>query len=96
MAHLICAWAEGAKIRNDSVRSSVAELQDLLRSDGKLDRKAFDNLENLIFTLKMEPGKVPKMLVDLCTSMIEIKDLETSIHDREQAVMQELIIQLQQ
>jgi hypothetical protein len=96
VAHLVCAWAEGANLRSDTVRSNVATLQELMRTDGKLDGKTFKVLEGLIDGLKAESGKVPKLLIDLCTNMIELKELEATVHDREHAVMQELVKQLQQ
>ncbi|MEW6403924.1 MAG: hypothetical protein AB1649_19185 [Chloroflexota bacterium] len=95
-AHLICAWSEGAKLRSDETKASIQVLRDLITPDGKLDPKTFENLEKIMAKLKPEPGKIPQLLSYICAGVVELKKLESSVYENEQAVMQELIKHLQQ
>jgi hypothetical protein len=78
------------------VQEAIDNLRDVIRADGKLDERAFEIFKNLLDPLKKETGKVPRLLADLCGHVINLKELESKIYDKENAVMQELVKQLQQ
>lgn len=93
VAHLICAWSDGVSDHSPEFAALIAQLREQLKSDDKPDEALVALLRQGDAQLRRD-HPVSKLLGELCTHTVSLKELEQVVLGKEAQVLDVITRQL--